>query len=135
MYNSILEWVVYLFYFWFFMSNKCETCDFGFFFIFKYSDIGLLWYKITIFIIEITIILFFHRKYGSNNPYCGRLGLKSQNLHFTKFIAYTNIEIHVTGSLFGIFFFMLVTTSSTTITNNWNLKKSANYRRTVSLKK
>ena len=76
------------------------------------SDIGLLWSKITIFIIEISLELLLHKKYGWNNPNWGRLGLKSPNLHFfaisgsSKFIAYTNIQIYVTGSIFiGFFFF------------------------------
>ena len=52
------------------------------FFIFKYSDIGLLWSKITIFIIEITLKRLLHKKYGWNKPNWGRLGLKCRKLHF-----------------------------------------------------
>ena len=36
----------------------------------------------TIFIIEITLKLLLHKKYGWNNPKLGRLGLKSPKLHF-----------------------------------------------------
>ena len=50
--------------------------------IFKISIIGLLWSKITIFIIEITLKLFLHSKYGWNNPNSGRLGLKCPKLQF-----------------------------------------------------
>ena len=74
----------------------------GYIFIFKYSNIGLLWSKITIFIIEITLKLLLHRKYGWNNHNWGRLGLKSPKLYFftisgsSKISADTNIQIHVT---------------------------------------
>ena len=61
-----------------------------FFFIFKYSDIGLLWSKITIFIIEITLKLLLHTKYGWNNPSWGRLGMKSPKLHVFAFISAQN---------------------------------------------
>ena len=99
---------------------------------FKVTDIGLLWSKITIFIIEITIKLCLHRKYGWNNPNWGRLGLKNPNLHFfaisgcSKFIAYTNVQIHVTCWMFIIIFFfleILVMMSSIKINNNWNYQK------------
>ena len=99
------------------------------FFIFKYSDIVLLWSKITNFIIEITLKLLLHKKYGLNNPNWGRLGLKSPKLHFfaisesSKIISYTNIQIHVTRSIFIInwyVFLMLVTMSSIRINNNLN---------------
>ena len=128
MQNSILEWVVYLFYFCF-MNNKCAIYKFWIFefwiyFIFKYSDIGLLWSKITIFMIGITLKLILHTKYRWNNPETG-WAWKVQNITFLpflalKFIAYTNIQIHVTGS-------------SITINNNWNYQKTADYCRTVPL--
>ena len=91
------------------------------------SDIGLLWSKITIFIIEITLELLLPTKYGWNNPNWGRLGLKSPKLHFfgisgsLKLIAYTNIQIYVTGSIFIViiilFFLMHATMSSITVNN------------------
>ena len=68
------------------------------FFIFKYSDIGLLCCKITIFIIGITLKLLSLTKYGWNNPNWGRLGLKNPKLHFcaisgsSKIIAYTTFR-------------------------------------------
>ena len=74
--------------------------------IFKYCDIGLLWSKITIFIIEITLKLLLHTKYGWNNPNWGRSGLKSPKFYFfaisgsSKFIVYTNIQIHVTSFVY-----------------------------------
>ena len=80
-------------------------------FIFKISDISLLLSKITIFIIEITLKLVLDTKYGWNNPTWGRLGPKSQKLHFfaisgnSKFITYTKIQIYVTGSIFIVFDF------------------------------
>ena len=101
----------------------------------KISDIGLLWSKITIFIIEITLKLYLHTKYGWNNPNWGRLGLISPKLHFlglsgsSKFTTYTNIQIHVTGSIFFViwFFLILLTMSSIRINNNWNYKKTPKY--------
>ena len=93
-----------------------QFTNFGFlnfrFFYFQNSDIGLLWSKITIFIIEIYLKLHLHTKYGWNNPNWGRLGLKSLKLHFLSFlaaqklVAHTNIQIHVTGSIFivNVFF-------------------------------
>ena len=78
---------------------------------FQKCDIGLLWSKITIFIIEITIKLLLHTKYGWNNPNWGRLSLKNSKLHFftisgsSKFIAYTNIQIHVTHSIISVNWF------------------------------
>ena len=80
----------------------------------KISDIGLLWSKITIFIIEITIKLLLPTKYGWNNPNWCRLILKNPKLHFfaisgrSKFISYTNIQIHVTRSIFIVFFFLML---------------------------
>ena len=93
------------------MNNKramSKFSDFWIFdyFIFKISHVGLLWSKITIFIIEITLKLILDTKYGWNNPNSGRLGLKLPKLHFfaisgsSKFIAYKNIQIYVTGSIF-----------------------------------
>ena len=89
--------------------------NFGFlkfwFYFFK-TDIGFLWSKITIFILEITPKQVLDTKYGWNNPHWGRLGLKSAKFYFfaisgsSKFIANTNIPIYVTGSIFiGIRFF------------------------------
>ena len=97
------------------------------------GDIGLLWSQIDIFIIEITLKQLLLTKYGWNNPNWGRLGLKSPRFNFfaisgsSKFIAYTNIQIYVTGSIFiGIryFFEMLVTMSSITMNNYWNDQNS-----------
>ena len=60
-------------------------------------------------------------------------GLKGPKLHFSaisgssKFIANTNIQIHVTCSIFIIniyFFEMLITMSSIRINNNWNYPKN-----------
>ena len=94
MQNSILEWVVYLFYFCF-MNNKCAIYKFWIFefwiyFIFKYSDIGLLWSKITIFMIGITLKLILHIKYGWNNPEAGWVW-KVQNFIF---FAISGSKIH-----------------------------------------
>ena len=58
------------------------------------------------------------------------MGLKSPKFHFLpflwaqKFIAYTNIQIHVTHSIFIIFLKMLVTMSSIRINNNWNYQQT-----------
>ena len=60
MYNLILEWYTCLIFV--FMNNKCAIYEFLFFFIFKISDIGLLWSKISIFIIEISLKLYLHLK-------------------------------------------------------------------------
>ena len=101
-------------------------------FLFKYSDIGLLWSKITIFIIQISLKLHLHTKYGWNNPRSHWLGLKSPKFYFLpflavqKFITYTNIQIYVTGSIFNVNWFfkkILVTMSSIWINNNWNYQK------------
>ena len=50
------------------MNNKRAIYEFRIFefFIFKYSDIGLLWSQIIIFIIEITLKLPLHKKYWWN---------------------------------------------------------------------
>ena len=118
-----------------FMNNKREIYkfwifEFLIFCFFKISDIGLLWSKITIFIIEITLNRLLHIKYGWNNPNWGRFPLKSPKLYFlaisgsSKFIAYTNIQVHVTCSIFIVIFFkMLVTMSSIRINHNWNYPK------------
>ena len=77
-----------------------------YFLVFKISQIGLFSSKITIFIIEIFLKLHLHTKYGWNNRNSRRLSLKRQSLNFLlflaaqKFIAHTNIQIHVTGSIF-----------------------------------
>ena len=114
----------------------------AFFFSSKMSDIGLLWSKITIFIIEITLKQLLLTKYGWNN--WGRLGLKNPKLHFfdisgsSKFIVNINVQINVTHSIFIRFRFffieMLVTMSSITINNYWNYEQTANYRRTFPLR-
>ena len=100
------------------------------FFIFKYSYIGLLWSKITIFIIEITLKLPLLSKYGWNNPNWGRLGLKNPKRHV--FCHFWQLKIHRihkhwnTCRAFNFhqhffsFFEMLVTMSSIRINNNWN---------------
>ena len=98
------------------------------------SDIGLLWSKITILIIEITLELLLHTKYGWNTPNWGRLGLKSPKLHFfaisgsSKFIAYTNIQIYFTGSI------MHATMYSITVNNYWKIQKTLIYGSTIPLK-
>ena len=107
---------------------KFQIFDFS---IFKISNIGLLWSQITIFIIEISLKLHLHRKNGWNNPNSHRFCLKSWKsniwpfLAAQNFIAHTNIQIHVTGSIFIVnwFFLMLVTMSSIRINNNWNYQK------------
>ena len=101
----ILEWVISLSNLCFLWIIKVQCTNYGFlnfqdYFNFKISDIGLLWSKITIFIIEISLKLQLHTKYGWNNPNSCRLGLKSLKLHFLfltvqKFITHTNIQIHV----------------------------------------
>ena len=64
-----------------------QFTNFGFlnFFFFKISDIGLLWSKITIFIIEIALKLLLHTKYGWNNPnwdrFCNFWQLKIHRIH------------------------------------------------------
>ena len=74
----------------------------------KISQIGLFWSKITIIIIEISLQLHLHTKYGWNNPNSRRLDLKSQKLYFLtflavqKFIAHANIQIHVTLLIFVV---------------------------------
>ena len=88
------------------------------------SDIGLHCSKITIFIIEIALELLLHTKYGWNNPNWGRLGLKSLNLHFfaisgsSKFIAYTNIQIYVTGSIFIVIIFFFLNARNNVLYHN-----------------
>ena len=90
------------------MNNKRAIYKFRIleFSIFKIGDIGLLWSKITIFIIEISQKLHLHTKYGWNNPNSRRLVLKSPKFHFLpflaaqKFISHANIQIHVTSSIF-----------------------------------
>ena len=114
------------------------------FFIFKYSDIGLLWSKITIFIIEKSLKLHYIQNTGWDNPNSHRLGLKSPKFHFLpflgaqKFIAYTNIQIHVTCSIFIVncflFLEMLVSMSSIRSNNNWNYQKMIITASTVPLR-
>ena len=128
------------------MNNKRAIYKFRIFeflfFFFKISDIGLFRSKITIFIIEITLKLLLHTKYGWNNPNWGRLGLKTPKLQFfaisasSKFIAYTNIQIQVMGSIFIViwfFFEMLVTMFSIRINNNWKVQKTPIYDSTIPL--
>ena len=99
-------------------NNKRAICKFRIFefSIFLFSKLAILAYfdpKITIFIIEISRKLHLHGKYGRNNPNSRRLGLKSAKFHFLpflaaqKFIAHTNIQIHVTNSIFIVNFFCL----------------------------
>ena len=74
----------------------------------KMIDIGLLWSKIMIFTIEITLKQLLITKYGWNNPNWGRLGLTNPKLHFydisgsSKFIANINTQINVARSIFII---------------------------------
>ena len=101
------------------------------FFYFQILHIGLLWSKITSFIIQISLKLHLHTS-GWNNPNWGRLGLKSPKFQFflfltaQKFIANTNIQIHFTLSIFTAIFFvkMLVTMPSIRINDNWNYQKN-----------
>ena len=78
------------------------------FLIIKICQIGVFWSKISIIIIEISQKLHLHAKYGWNNPYSCRFGLKSHKVHFLKFLAaqkfitYTNSQIHVTGSILTV---------------------------------
>ena len=118
--KNVIEHKIYRIRFWnglytglisVFMNNKRAIYKFWIFefSIFVISDIGLLWSKMTIFIIEISLKLHLHTKYGWNNPNSGRLGLKSPKFKFLpflavqKFIAYANIQIHV---CIWIFFFL-----------------------------
>ena len=102
--------------------------------IFKLSDIGLLWSKIIIFIIEIPRKLHLHTKYWWNNPNSRRC-LKSPKFHFLpflaaqKFIAYTNIQIHVTRLIFIVNWFFLKARNNVLYQNQYQLKfpKNANY--------
>ena len=104
-----------LFLFPFLWIINVQFTNFGFFifyfFILKFSDIGLFWSKITIFIIEIYLKLHLHTKYGWNNPNSCRLDLKCKKFHFLPFpaaqkiITYTNIQIHVTCSIFIVNWF------------------------------
>ena len=99
------------------------------FFIFKYSDSGLFWSKITIFVIEITLKLLLHTKYGWKNPNWGRLGLKNPQLH--SFWHFWQLKIHRKYKHSNkcqafnfqrkllLFFEMLLTMSSIRINNNW----------------
>ena len=107
-----------------------------FYFQIQYSDIGLLWSKITIFMIGIALKQHLHAKYGWNNPNWGRLGLKNLELYLLtflsarKFIAHTTIRLHVMGSnliLNWFFFWNACTMSSITINSNWHYQKTANY--------
>ena len=99
MQNSISEWVVYFSNFRFYEEWTCnvQISDFWIFnyFIFKISDIGLLWSEITIFIIEITLKLS-HTKYGWNNTNLFHSGWawKVQNLTFSHFWQLKIYRIH-----------------------------------------
>ena len=103
--------------------------------IFKISDIGLLWSKITIFIIKISLKVYLQIKYGWNNPNSHRLGLKNPKFYFLlflavqKFIAQTNIKIHITGSIFIINWFFLYAHNNVLYHNQKQLKlpKTDNY--------
>ena len=115
-----------------FINNKCAISQMLYFLFFKISQISLFWSQITIFIIEISLKLHLQTKYGWNNANSHRLCLKSQKLHFLlflaaqKFTAHTNIQIHVTVSIFILnwfFFQMLVTMSSVRINKNWRIPK------------
>ena len=114
------------------------------FFIFKYSNIGLIWSQITIFVIEITLKRLLLTKYGWNNPNWGRLCLKNPKRQFfdisgsSKFILNINLQINVTRSIFSVncFFFleMLLTMSSIRINNNWKYLNRPIYCRSILLK-
>ena len=92
-----------------FTNNKHAMYEFWIFDFFFQKWVILAYFdlKLPFFFIEITLKLL-HTKYGWINPNWGRLGLKSPKLHFfaisgsSKFIAYTNIQIYVTGSIFII---------------------------------
>ena len=101
------------------------------FLFFKISQIGLFWSKIIIFIIEISLKLHLHTKYGWNNPNWRWLGLKSPKFNLLpflaaqKFIPHTNIRIHVTSSIFIVTWFFLNARNNdrTRINNNLNYQK------------
>ena len=77
-----------------------------------------------------------------NNPNWGRLGLKSPRFHFfgisgsSKFIAYTNIQIYVTGSIFIVINFFLNARNNVLITiNNYcKVQKMPIYGSTIPLR-
>ena len=104
------------------------------FFIFKISS------KIAIFIIEISIKVHLHSKYGWNNPHSHRLGLKNTKISFFaisgswKIYHTHDIQIHVTGHIFIIIFFWNAH-NNVLYQNQYQLKlpKNANYHRTVPL--
>ena len=91
--------------------------------------IGLLWSKIAIFIIEITLELLYIQNIDEITLTEAGWAWKIQNFIFaisgsSKFIAYTNIQIYVMGSIFIViifFFEMHATMSSITINNCWNI--------------
>ena len=80
-----------------------QFSNFGFlnsrFFYFQIKRYWLTLIKNSIFIVEITLKLLLHTKYGWNNPNWGRLGLKSEKLHFfaisgsSKFISHKHSNI------------------------------------------
>ena len=87
--------------------------NFGFlkfwYFFSKMRYIGLLWSKITIFIIEITLKLLLHTQYGWNNSEAG-WGLKSLKFTFLTFLAaqnssHTQIFKYMSPAQFSSYFF------------------------------
>ena len=110
------------------------------FLIFKYSDIGLLWSKITIFIIEITLKQLLHTKYIWNNPNSRRLGLKSPKFNFLLFLAAQKFIAHKHSNTshglnfhHKLIFLMLITISYIRINNNWNYQNMLIIYRTIPL--
>ena len=84
--------------------------------------------KITIFILEISLKLHLHTKYGWNNPNSRRFGLESPKLHFLpflaarKFIAHNNIQIHVTSWFFIVNWFFVNASNNSLYQNQKQLQ-------------
>ena len=82
----------------FLLIINVEFTNFGFlnfrYFIFKYSDIGLLWSQITIFIIEIILKLLLHKKYGWITLTEAGWAWKFQNFTFCHFWELKNHRMH-----------------------------------------
>ena len=96
--------------------------------IFKISDIGLLWSKITIFIIDISLKLHLHTNSGWNNPNSCRSKIlffaisDSSKMNCT--LKHSN-TCHWVNFHCSVFFFeMRITMSSIRINNSWNYQKT-----------
>ena len=103
---------------------------------FLFSNIAILVYfdpKLPFFFIEISLKLHLHTKYWMNNPNSSTLGLKSPKFNHIfsflgaqKFIAYTNIQIHVTRSIFIENWCFLNAHNNILYENQWQLKLPKN---------